>query len=217
MSISEATKKAVKKYPYLEQFMGAGVINNRALARILLPEISKQLGTTPNIQSVVSSLRRLPQSKGILDDRLLRKILSKSKVNLKYDMSALTLNVRLVDKTGIMDKLTPKDTYILLQGLETLTLIGEDTLIKGLSTNIHKKALELSKNLSIVIVESPKEITKTSGVLAHLANILALEEINIVEMMSSHAETAFIVEEKDALRTVEVLRKEIKRARTAQI
>jgi aspartokinase len=64
-----------------------------------------------------------------------------------------------------------------------------------------------------VIVKSPKEIADTPGVIAHLANILAVEKINVVEMMSSYTETWFIVDEKDALKTVEAMRQEIKRAR----
>ncbi len=51
------------------------------------------------------------------------------------------------------------------------------------------------------------------GVLSHLANILATEKINVVEMMSSYTETWFIVSEKDALKAVEAIRREIKRAR----
>jgi aspartokinase len=75
------------------------------------------------------------------------------------------------------------------------------------------KRADIKKNLATVIVTSPEEIVTTSGVIAHLATLLAMEGINVVEMMSSHTETSFIVEEGDALKAVEVIRKEIKRAR----
>ncbi|MFQ6105463.1 MAG: ACT domain-containing protein, partial [Candidatus Hydrothermarchaeaceae archaeon] len=63
------------------------------------------------------------------------------------------------------------------------------------------------------ITISPEEIAETPGVIAYLAGMLALEGINVVEMMSSYTETSFIVEEKDALKTIKVIRDEIKRAR----
>ena len=91
--------------------------------------------------------------------------------------------------------------------------IKEETIEK-IRELIGKELLDAHSNLAIVVVKSPREITKTPGVLAHFANILALENINIVEMMSTHAETAFIVEERDALKTIEILRREIKRSRT---
>ncbi|MDP6612719.1 MAG: ACT domain-containing protein, partial [Candidatus Hydrothermarchaeota archaeon] len=75
------------------------------------------------------------------------------------------------------------------------------------------KGANIKKNLATVIVTSPDEIVTTSGVIAHIATLLTMESINVVEMMSSHTETSFIVEEWDALKAVEVIRKEIKRAR----
>ncbi|NIM45298.1 MAG: hypothetical protein GTO54_06655, partial [Nitrososphaeria archaeon] len=80
-------------------------------------------------------------------------------------------------------------TYILLQGMDNLTIIADEGSIKKAREHLKRDVQEFYPSLAIVVVKSPKEITKTPGVLAYLANILALEEINIVEMMSSHAET----------------------------
>ncbi|GBE56894.1 MAG TPA: ACT domain-containing protein [Euryarchaeota archaeon] len=213
MNISEATRRTLEKYPYLDRYMAMGIINNRGLAREIRGELTKQLDSEPNIQSIVTALRRLPQKKRQAKGMGLEKILAKSTVNLKYDMAAATVSVGQSRTQREIKQILTEGTYILLQGMESLTIVADVTSIEGLRQALGTDILEIYSDLAIVVVKSPGEITSTPGVLAHLANILALERINVVEMMSSHAETAFIVAEKDALRTVEVLRREIKRSR----
>jgi aspartokinase len=178
MNISEATRKILAKYPYLEEYMERGIVNSRALARDIRDDIKRELGHEVNVQSVVSAVRRHPLSKSKGEKEKIFQILSRSEVGLQYDVGALTIST---GKTG--------------------SKIGPDELEEGLIM------------IASVIVKSPKEIADTPGVIAHLANILALEKINVVEMMSSYNETWFIVSERDALKTVEAMRQEIKRAR----
>jgi predicted regulator of amino acid metabolism with ACT domain len=214
MNISEATRKALGKYPYLDRYMSMGIINNRGLARHIHSDVSKHLETQPNIQSIVTALRRLSQKKRKTDDSGLENILAKSTVNLKYDTAAATISVGQSQVESVKKRILTEGTYILLQGMESLTIVADNASIDRVRDSLGSEVLEIYSDLAIVVVKSPGEITTTPGVLAYLANILALEGINIVEMMSSHAETAFIVDEKDALITIEVLRREIKRSRT---
>ncbi|RMF89349.1 MAG: hypothetical protein D6733_06485 [Methanobacteriota archaeon] len=213
MNLSEATRRVLARYPYLDTYMSMEVVNNRGLARLILPEVARELGGSPNIQSVVTALRRQSKAGKRPVRTRLDHILAESSVNLRYDMAAVTVTVGEKDLERIRGRLLTEGTYILLQGMESLTIVADEGLIAKIRERLGESALEVYSNLAIVVVKSPKEITRTPGVLAYLANILALEKINIVEMMSSHAETAFIVEERDALRTVEVLRREIKRSR----
>jgi predicted regulator of amino acid metabolism with ACT domain len=202
MNISEATRKVLTKYPYLDKYMAMGVVNYRGLARTILPEIAREVGLKPNVLSIVTALRRTPTKKK-QEKSELEAILAKS----------TTVSLGRSDMEITKEKLLKEGTYILLQGMESLTIIADDPSIKKVREHLGNKVLEIYSNLAIVVVKSPREITKTPGVIAYLANILAIEKINVVEMMSSHAETAFIVEERDALRTIEVLRREIKRSR----
>jgi aspartokinase len=214
MNLSEATRRALGKYPYIDRYMAMGIVNYRGLAREISGELTKQLGVEPNIQSIVTALRRMPQKKRRTKASGLEKILATSIVNLKYDMAAATVSVGQSRVQNAIKQILTEGTYILLQGMESLTIVADAASIEGFRQALETDILELYTDLAIVVVKSPGEITRTPGVLAHLANILALEQINVVEMMSSHAETAFIMAEKDALRTVEVLRREIKRSRT---
>jgi len=212
MSISEATRRALSRYPYLELYMGMGVVNWRGLARMIMEDVAKELGAKPNIQSVVTALRRSGMSRRKAERSRLESILSKSSVNLRYDMGAVTVALGR-EAARAMGKLLREGTYILLQGMETVTIVAEEALISRIRRLLASEVLEARSELAIIVVKSPREITGTPGVIARLANILALERINVVELMSSHTETAFIVEEDDALRTLKVLRREIRSSR----
>lgn len=211
MSISEATRKILARYPYLEEYMGLGIVNYRALARDIKEDLKRELGREVNIQSVVSAVRRHPVSKGKREKEEIYRLLSKSEVSLRYDVGAITI---LLDAPS--SKIDPREVdegLIMIRGIETLTIVVEERLIGAFKEKFKDAVISSNKNLASVIVKSPKEIADTPGVIAHLANILAVEKINIVEMMSSYTETWFIVDEKDALKTVEAMRQEIKRAR----
>ncbi len=102
----------------------------------------------------------------------------------------------------------------MIQGLETLTIVFEAGFVEEFKRLFGKSIMELRERLASVVVKSPKEIAETSGVIAHLATLLAIEGINAVEMMSSYTETLFILNEENALKAVAVIREEIKRSRS---
>lgn len=204
-NISKTVRKILAGYPYIKKYLSMGVINNRALAKTILKEVKRELNREVNIQSVVTAIRRLPTKKE--ESSKILEILAKSEVNLKYDIGVLTLK-----KSSKLPNLG--EDYIVIQGLETTTIVGEEKKLAEIEKILEDSIIEKRKNLASIIVKSPKEIASTYGVIAHMANALTLEKINIVEMMSSYIETCFIVEEKDALKTIEIIRNEIKRARS---
>lgn len=216
MNITEATRRAVERYPYLRDYILLGIVNTRALSRELKMEISQELGEEINVNSITTSLRRIPSPKKFREQGTVNGILSRSLVNLKYDIGAITINFRpdSLAKILLHQKLEGKiDDLILLQGVETLTIVTNEENLQNLAPIIKDDILEMKKSLSGIIVKSPREIAGSTGVIASLSNVLAFEKINIVEMMSSYTETYFVVEEKDALKAVEAIRKKIKRAR----
>jgi hypothetical protein len=213
MNISEATRKAVSRYPYLQEYISQGLVNYRGLARMIAPEVSRDLGRETNLQSIVTALRRLPKSEGRLKGRGVKNILARSELGLKYDMVSITIGPGASAQMAEFRERMGNEPYILIQGLDTLTIIADDSKFEVLR-DVFKAPLELKRGISQVVVKSPKEIATTPGVIAYLANVLAFSGINVVEMMSSFSETHFIVDESDALKAVELIRSEIKRTRS---
>ncbi len=213
-TISEAAQRRLSSYPYIEEYLSRGLINSRALARSIYEEVKKELGGEVNFQSVVTAVRRYPVAKAAPGRDRIANILSRSEVNLKYDIGVITTRaepevIARIDEfhSGL------KSPYMLFQGVETLTIVVEENQLEAIGVVLGDNVLDKKDRLAFVVVKSPREIVDTPGVIAYIGNILALEGINLVEMMSSHTETCFIVQEGDALRTIEAIRREIKRAR----
>ncbi|MFQ6137135.1 MAG: ACT domain-containing protein [Candidatus Hydrothermarchaeales archaeon] len=216
VNISEATRRALQKYPHIEEYFQMGIVNYRALARVILDDVKHSLGKEAKLQSVVTAVRRFPKTKAKAGRDRVADVLAGSDVNLKYDVSVVTTGLdreshRRVE--ALHSRIAGEEAVQVIQGPQTLTIVTERRFLDTAKKIFLGRILESREDLASIIVTSPSAIVETSGVIAHLASILALEKINVVEMMSSHTETLFIVEEKDALKAVEVIREEIKRAR----
>lgn len=211
MKISEEVRKALGRYPYLEEYLAMGVINHRALAR----ELRRNMKSEANLQSIVSAIRRAGLSRKRAGGEKILRILSGSDVNLKYDLAAATIVIDQEPQRRIEEvhRALRGKRHMLLQGMRTLTVVAEEDDLREVLDRLRGMEVELRESLASVVVRSPEDIVSTPGVIAHIAVLLALDGINVVEMMSSSTETSFILEERDALRAVEVIRREIKRAR----
>jgi hypothetical protein len=212
--ISEAVRKVLAGYPQLDVYLNLGVINSRALGRLVQGEVSRSLGRDVNLQSIVTAIRRYPSTPEASGRARLSEILAKSRVTLRYDMGTLTIRIGPQTPRKIQ-KLYPSmgETAILIQGVETLTLVLDEGRLEALEESFREEVTDVKRGLASLIVISPPEIAITPGVLAHLAGLLALEGINVVEMMSSYTETCFVIREEEALQAMEFVRSEIKRAR----
>ena len=211
MKLSTKARKALGRYPYIEEYLDMGIINNRALARTIQDYLDEEV----NIQSIVSAIRRFPVYGVKSGQEKLLTILANSEVNLRFDSATVTLNINehSLEEIDSLHTYLEGKRYMLLQGMQTLTIVTEERESKKLGEKLGITGADFKKKLATVIVTSPIEIVTTSGVIAHLATLLAMDGINVVEMMSSQTETSFIVDEREALKAVEVIRKEIKRAR----
>jgi len=215
MNITQATRRVLRKYPNIAEYLGYGVVNYRALARLIQPEVERLLGGRVKLQSIVTALRR---SGGEPVQDSARRIIAESEVSLRYDLGLVTaaLSKDTPEKVLKVHRLLRGSPYVLLQGLENLTIVTKQEHIPELERLFGAELTESRRSLAGIFVRSPPEIASTSGVLARLSGLLAAEGINVVEMMSSHDETLFLVEERDCLRGVEAIRDEIKRARSRE-
>lgn len=213
-TISKIVQRVLSSYPYIEEYLASGLINFRALSRHIYNDVRREFGEEVKFQSVVTAVRRYPVSKTMRGKIRISDILAKSEVTLKYDVGVITTSL---DKSVIvlLEKIQSdlKNPYMVFQGVETLTIVVEESQLEHIAAMFREKVLDKKDKLAFVIVKSPRAIVDTPGVIAYLGNVLALEGINLIEMMSSHTETCFIVDEGDALQTVDAIRREIKRAR----
>ena len=82
----------------------------------------------------------------------------------------------------------------------------EKTACKTFEKNFKHKILHISKNLIEVTLKSSIDLENTPGVIAYLSSLLAENNINIIEIMSTYTDTIIVLEEKDMAKVIQLLR-----------
>ncbi len=210
LKISKSVEEVVEEYPALSYYLSRKLINYRALARVIQPKVAERVGREVKIQSIVTALRRLNLEKR---EERLKEILSRSEISLVYDLCLVTSSLTRDTPKKVLEIHNKLEDYILLQGLAFITVITKEEHFDFLQRLFRQEILAKAKDLAGVVVKSPAEIAFIPGVISRLTSVISAEGVNIVEMLSSYSETLFVVAERDALKCINAIRREMKLAK----
>jgi len=203
--------------PVLLAALGMGVVNYSALARALRGEVERRLGREVSEASVKVALIRFRErlSRSIAEESVLR-VVAESSTTLIDDVGLVTL--RASDPLALAPLLSGVRARLLqiTQGVHTLTIVTDSEVLEGLLRKVDPKLVEaVYKDQAAVILVSPREIITTPGVMAYLTTLLAVNGINITQVISTHTDTLFILGRQEAVEAYYLLRKAIDEARHA--
>lgn len=203
--------------PVLLAALGMGVVNYSALARALRGEVERRLGREVSEASVKVALIRFRErlSRSIAEESVLR-VVAESSTTLIDDVGLVTL--RASDPLALAPLLSGVRARLLqiTQGVHTLTIVTDSEVLEGLLRKVDPKLVEaVCKDQAAVILVSPREIITTPGVMAYLTTLLAVNGINITQVISTHTDTLFILGRQEAVEAYYLLRRAIDEARRA--
>ena len=203
--------------PVLLAALGMGVVNYSALARELRGEVERRLGREVSEASVKVALIRFRErlSRSIAEESVLR-VVAESSTTLIDDVGLVTL--RASDPLALAPLLSGVRARLLqiTQGVHTLTIVTDSEVLEGLLRKVDPKLVEaVYKDQAAVILVSPREIITTPGVMAYLTTLLAVNGINITQVISTHTDTLFILGRQEAVEAYYLLRRAIDEARRA--
>jgi aspartokinase len=209
-NITHEVWKILDNNPSLRQEMKRGLINISALAKYIITE--KKVDTT--IDAVISAIRRykLDKHDDIFNNAY--KILGQT-VNLssKSNLAEITL-VKDDDVQQLLPKLFSIIKYIrgdvlrIFQANESIRILIDEKNIDNVMKIFPKsKIITKEKNLAEINCNVNPKMQTTPGILATIANEIALNEINIVEFMTCTPELICVIKKDDLLKTSNVLYK----------
>ena len=207
-NISKKIWKILDRSPQITKNLNHNLINIRALAKYIIKE--EKIDAT--LDSVISSIRRYEYDSS---DNIFEKAYQLiHKTNAILTRSPL-IEIAVVKDTEVQKKLSQLFSIIRYNAGEVLRIIQGDGAIKII---IDKKNLEKVKTLFLeqdiidieqdigeISVHMHPEGGRTPGVLAILGNELALNGINVKEIMSCLPELMWFVDEKDIPKAYNVL------------
>ena len=203
----EAVWKILDKSPCIRRNLSQNLINIRALARYL----SKEYNVHGSMDAIINAIRRYRVNRyyGII----------KRTINLLKETSISTrsriANIAII-KDAEVQNLLPQlfsiisynrgDVLRIIQADQSMKiLIDEKNLCKIEKIFPKKKIISITKNLAEINMHFPEKATNTLGIAGVLTNELAINNINVLEVISCAPEMLFFVNEKDVSKAHNVI------------
>ncbi len=197
-SIAEQVREYLDAHPTLGDAIRMGIGNHSAIARRIAGDLGP--GST---DAILAACRRYPRGRRESHrDAGVHRVLRMSRIETRTKVAALTLSqgADVLQRLGdVVEELL--DESLLCRVIQvsrgTVVIVDEDSVPRILRRLREAQLISVRKNLVEVAVTSPESIEETTGLLRHLAGILAVQEINIVEALSCYTDTIFLLQDDD--------------------
>lgn len=200
--------KFLDNNPCIKRDLSKGLINSRALAKYIV----KTQNMDATLDAVISAIRRYDVGKK--DDIFInaRKLVSQT-LNLST-RSGLAEIALIKDEDvqrsipGLFDVIEYSRGEVLriIQATESIKLIVDEKNLENVIAVFPKnKIISVNKNLAEINMHMAPKMIVTYGILAVIANELAISSVNILEVMTCLPEMILFVKEEDILRAYQIL------------
>ena len=99
------------------------------------------------------------------------------------------------------------ETLKIVLGSLSVKIFVDDYNIKKIENIFSKNILNVYRNISELNLIFPEKVTKEKGHIAYLTSELAINDINIIELLTGKPELIFYVDESDLLKTYETIKR----------
>jgi len=192
--------KILDNSPSIRRNMSRGLINSSALARYLIKE--KKVDAA--LDAIISAIRRyeLDQHDEIFTEAY--KLLGQTiNISTKSNLAEIALIKddevqRILPKLFSIIQYVRGDVLRVMQSNESIRLLIDEKNMENVIALFPKeKIITKEKNLAEINIYIHPQMQSTPGILAMIANELAINTINIIEVMTCPPEMLFFVKKED--------------------
>ena len=207
ISINQALEEIIADSPFIEDGMYHGYINFSSFASYIQPRIEQITKKKVTLSSIKMWLTKYSHER--------QKAISYKKFNIEDFYIKKHIKIIYMNKTDetlqLIQKLYwsnfSKDDYLaIISGWREIWIIYDTKLSQAIEDHIHPvhRKLELSELSAIGIYLDDNAINET-GILYTLTKKLNFSNINAIELVSNCSEVAFIIDQKNLKKALEVL------------
>lgn len=211
VTVAHVVKKIIRDKPFIEEAIFLNIINYGGLADLIIPEIEEELGKKATHASVMMAIRRYAEQ---LDKKeFSRNILEYiNDINVRSNLFEVTIyktgeSKNILQKIQNLPDSRKGDFLSIITGMHEISIVSNEQLEKEIMRIIPKKEIkQTTKNISSITVNLSEEATEAPGLFYLITKNLALENISIIEIISTWTETSIIVKTRDAAKTFSVIK-----------
>lgn len=211
-TIQEAVEITIRKTPFIEEALNEKLINVSSLARVILPEVAKQLKKEVKVGAVMMAINRLSP----VNELRVRKNIKKLALNLgdvivRSDLCDFTFkNTPTLFKriAKILDKVSEDNDLFLTisQGIFETNIVAS-VILQPFIVEIFEKEILINNvtDLASITIKLPKENLEQSGIYYFILKQFAWANIAVQEVISTTHEMTIVVKEADVNETFSIL------------
>lgn len=197
--ISEALRETIKGNPFLEFGVHYGLFNLTQLARYLQPMVEARARKDVQVSAITMNLSRLQQSLRATTPAPER--FEIENVTIHSGLSTVSYTRSPEVHAGlhqVYDRIHRANGFCCLsQGLHEITAIVESRFRPWLAKRIRQKPVYSHDNLASVGVQFDDRYAEIPGMLYMLLQRVTLQNVNLIEIISTYTEIVFYVDERD--------------------
>jgi aspartokinase len=198
-AIIDAVREEISYDLSVQDALARDYANISAVSRMLQPRIEDKLGKRVNLESVITSLKRLRGTYSPASEEI-RAIIADSVVNVRTHVSKISVEKtrKTLEAVSSMLASHQMDFLHVSESIASITLIFDQKLHKKVRSKLSDSGiLEEGDDYAAIIVQSPQAITDTPGCLINFYNQIARRHVNIEDTVSCHTDTIIIVKMKE--------------------
>lgn len=203
-TVSSFVEHYIKTKPFLLSSLSEGIINLTSLARVMMPEIEKQIGKDIKQGAVVMSLKRLTEELDFKINHKIAKVIKnigeitvRSSLNdYTYALSDTILNkhAELIAEINLQKEVF----YTSSRGVNEINIVLSDTMNSTIEELFkEEKQIQKLEDLCSITIKLPSENVAVPGVYYYIFQRLAWEGIIIYEVISTSNEFTILVDERE--------------------
>ncbi len=195
-SINQQVWKALQTDPAIMRDLQRKLVNTRALAKYLIQKCDLKV----TLDAVISSIRRFPLDAYQEEEKILQHIFQDSVVSTKNNIACITIDLA---PNQVFQKLCTINLPIfrVTTGTDEVKILVEDRNADAIAKMF--KGSQVEHSLSEISITAAEKAIKTKGVLARIAQEMALANINIHEMCMCAPQFLIYVSQKDIVKAHE--------------
>lgn len=195
------------KNPDIRKASAKGIVNRRALAKYIIEEekLNKSM-----FEALITALRRFeikPEKKESLN------LFKEIKISTKDNLSIIYLEkseevLKSISKVVNLINFNKNETLKIVQGTLSIKIFIDDFNIKKIKDMFSSKdIIAIYSKISELNLIFPEDAPKTKGIIAYVTAELAINDINIIEIITGRPELIVYVNEKDLLKAYETIQR----------
>ena len=199
VGIAEQVLKLIQSDLSIQKNLDRGLINIRGLARYLIEKHELEA----SLESVISAIRRFEPKPFQESEKKFLKLFKDAKISTRNNIVCFTLGK---DAIKLIGKSSHKNIRLIF-GTDQIKIICSKQDADWFSDLFSEYIKKIEKDLGELSLVVSEEVIKSKGVMARIANEIALHDINIVEMFICPPEFLIYVKQADVIKTHEAVLK----------